>query len=282
MSRINLQLFAEEQAESQPATDIAEAEPMGEGDPAAPEGEDQPLSFDELVESNPEYKKALGIHVQDAINRRFRNQQDLQSRLDAVNPVLGLLSERYGVGLKQDGSVDLEALNAKILDDNSAYEEEAFKRGMTVEDLKHMKQLEYENANLNRQTEAMQREQETREAFNRLVEQGEALKGIYPDFDLNVEMMNPDFGRLIAVDVPVQTAYEIVHKDEILAGGMQYAVQQTQRKISNSIQSGVRPAENASGAQSAADPGRLDVSKLTAKDFAEFRARAEAGERITF
>lgn len=283
MYRINLQLFAE-QADSQPATGTADAMmPDGAaGDPAAPEGGDQPLSFDELVASNPEYKKALGAHVQDAIAKRFRNQQNLQAQIDSVNPLLGLLSERYGVALKDDGSVNLEALNEKILDDDSAYEDEAFRRGMTVKDLKHMKQLEYQNASLNRQAEARRRDDETRAAYDALLAQGEELKEIYPDFDLGTEMQNPDFGRLVAVDVPVRTAYEIIHKDEILAGGMQYAVQETQRKISNSIRSGIRPAENGIGGQSAADPGRINVSKLTLKDFADMKARAEAGERIIF
>lgn len=283
MSRINLQLFAE-QAEYQPATGTADTGmPDGAaGDPVAPEGGDQPLSFDELIASNPEYKKALGSHVQDAIAKRFRNQQDLQSQLDSINPILGLLSERYGVALNRDGSVNIAELNEKILDDDSAYEEEAFKRGMTVADLKHMKQLEYQNANLNRAAEARRRDDETRAAYDALLEQGEELKAIYPDFDLGVEMQNPDFGRLVAVDVPVKDAYELIHKDEILAGGMQYAVQETQRKISNSIRSGFRPAENGTGGQSAADPGRVNVSKLTLKDFADIKARAEAGERLIF
>ena len=64
---------------------------------------------------------------------------------------------------------------------------------------------------------------------------------------------------------------------------MAYAVQQTQNKISNSIQSGMtRPAENGIGQQSTASVGNVDPSKLTKAQIDDIRKRAERGEKITF
>ena len=268
--------FAGSAAENPQAEGMAAG---GEGEQAAPAG-DRP-SFDELIKG--EYKKEYGKKIQEAINQRFKNQQDLQSRIDAVDPIIMLMAERYDVRPDDDGNISLDELHRRIMDDNSMYEEEAFQRGMKVEDLKRLKQLEAQNAQLRRANEIRDREEESRREYDQLVVQGEELKALYPDFDLNEEMQNPAFGRLIAVNVPLQTAYEVVHKDDILRGGMQYAVQKTEQKIANSIRSGSRrPSENGTSSNASADPGRVDPRSFTRRDFQDFKRRAERGERITF
>ena len=284
MYDLDLQLFADEGGTADTggfADATAEGSEPGDGgsEQAAPAQE--PETFDSLIKGK--YKAEYSQHVQDAINKRFKNQRDNQELMDKMNPVLTMLASRYGLSPDAQGNVDMDVLRQTIMDDNSMYEEEAFKRGMSVEDLKHMKQLELDNAQLQRQHEQSLREEQDRKAFNELMQQGEQLKQIYPGFDIGIEMQNPEFGRLIAVNVPLRTAYEIIHKDEIIAGGMQYAVQQTKENISKSIQSGSRrPAENGTRNVSPADTGSLDPSKLTRKDFARIKQAAQRGERITF
>ena len=120
--------------------------------------------------------------------------------------------------------------------------------------------------------------------------QGQALKKLYPSFDLDAEMANAEFGKSLAFfkssgiySDPVRRAYELVHRDEIMGGAMQYAVQQTQQKISNSIQSGMaRPQENGTSQTAAGAPTALDPSKLTKAQIEDIKRRAAAGERITF
>ena len=275
----NLQLFAEEAAaaESQPATDTAGTGETGEQ--VAPAETDQGMSFNDLIESNPEYKKALGEHVQNAVNKRFKNQKDLQSRIDEASPIIEMVAEKYGLRPDDQGGIDLSILQQKIMDDNSMYEQEAFDRGMSVEDLKHWKQTERENERLRRVNEGYEREAEERKEFEELMSAGEELKKVYPNFSLSQELQNPDFGRLVALKVPIQTAYEVVHKDEILRSGMQYAVEQTMQKASNNIQSGHRPVENGLSGKAPAS-GKLDPSKLSKKEIDDIKARVAAGERI--
>lgn len=275
---MNLQLFADE-GEAQVAEGIGEELEVGEVDTTTEE--EAPQSFDDLIESNPEYKDAMGKRIQDAISKRFKNQKDLQKKLDGLTPGLDILAQKYGME-QTEGKYDYEALMQKIMDDDKLYEEEAFARGMNVADLKHMKKLEAENAQLNAQREALAKEEASREEFEKIARQGDELKAIYPNFDLGVELSNPEFGRLIANNVPVKTAYEVVHKDDILAGGMEYAVRTTKEKISKAIQSGTTPQENGLSSQSATSPGTLDPSKLTLAQIKELSARAQAGERITF
>lgn len=287
MKLFDLQLFSEEGGAAadegtfaSPAAENPESNGVatgGEGEQVAPAEEP---TFDDLIKG--QYKKEFGAKVQEAVNKRFKNQQDYQEKWDRLSPLLGMLGQRYGVGPGENGEIDLNALQQQITNDTSLYEQEAFDRGMRPEDLQLIKQLEYENEQLRRVNEANAMEEQSQAAYRALVEEGEHLKSVYPDFDLGLEMQNPDFGRLIAVDIPLRTAYEIVHKDEIMEGSMRYAVQQTEEKIANSIKSGMkRPAENGTQGQSAGNQGRLDPSKLTREQLAEIKRRAERGERIT-
>lgn len=276
----NLQLFAEESTADSPLATDTDVSTEGAEVDTAVEG-DTPPSFDELIESNPEYQEALGQRIQESIKQRFKNQKDLQGKLDRMKPGLDILAQKYGLEATENG-YDYESLMQKVMDDDKLYEEEAFARGMNVSDYKTMKQLEIENNQLKAMQQAQAQEDANREAFEKIFQEGEKLKELYPSFELDAELSNPAFGRLLSNGIDVKTAFEVIHKDEILAGGMEYAVKTTKEKISKSIQSGTRPQENGLSSQSATSPGDIDLSKLTLAQIREFTARAQAGERITF
>lgn len=281
---LNLQMFADEgMAESGNLanSDVAE-NPVDTGDQVAPEVVNEE-TFESLIKGK--YKDDYNKAVKDAVSKRFKNQKDLQGQIDSIDPMIKALAARYGVTADANGRIPIQDLTSKVLDDNSIYEQEAFERGMNVEDLKQIKALERENAALKMQTQRSAEQQE----WDGIVEQGNAVKEMYPEFDLDVEMSNPTFGRLLATmqksgfPNAVQTAYEAVHREEIMSGAMRYAVQQTQQKISNSIQSGMsRPSENGTSQVSAGAPTSLDPSKLTKAQIEDIKARAARGERITF
>ena len=284
---LDLQLFGDEgMAEGGDlANPVAE---VSEGDGVATETEEQPVAtadeWDTLIKGK--YKEQFGKAVSDAVNKRFKNQKDLQGQIDAIDPVIQAIAQRYGVAPDATGRIPIAALSEKVLNDNDLYEKEAFERGMSVDDLKQMKALERENAQLKRATQMTQEQREWQD----IEAQGEALKEMYPSFDLDNEMLNAEFGKSLAFfkssgmyPDPVRRAYELVHRDEIMGGAMQYAVQQTQQKISNSIQSGMaRPQENGTSQVAAGAPTTLDPSKLSKEQIEDIKRRAARGERITF
>jgi len=240
-------------------------------------------TWDSLIKGK--YKSDYDKAIKKAINNRFKNDRNLQGQIDSIDPIIRTMAERYGVRPNPDGSIPIAQLQAAIDNDNSIYEKEAFETGIPVEQLKRTKQLEREVAQLRNQNAQSERDRQ----WNEVVQQAEAAKQVYPNFDLDSEMQNPNFGRLLATmqksgfPNAVKTVYEIIHKDEIMGGAMAYAVQQTQNKISNSIQSGMtRPAENGIGQQSTASVGNVDPSKLTKAQIDDIRKRAERGEKITF
>ena len=87
--------------------------------------------------------------------------------------------------------------------------------------------------------------------FQDLQRQGEAMKQLFPSFDLSTELQNPIFARLTApgVGLGVEDAYYAVHRKELQNAAMEAAA----RHVSNAIATGAeRPRENGLRGQAAA------------------------------
>lgn len=238
-------------------------------------------SWESLIKGK--YKKEYGKAVQSAVNKRMKTHNAQHALLD---PIVQGLARQYGIKPDQDGSIPLEALRDAYNNDNSNYEKEAYERGMSVEDLKAMKSLEAENAQLRQ----AQMQEENNRYWASMEEQARALKATFPDLDFETEMQNPEFAQQLSFyrgadpQHSVERAYRNVHFDEIMSGAVGYAVQRANSQLSRAIQSGSRrPTENGvAGGQGAASAGTLDPSKLTKAQREDIIRRAKAGEKITF
>ena len=119
-----------------------------------------------------------------------------------------------------------------------------------------------------------------RDAFAALERSAGEVQSVYREFDWQREVENGEFARLIAAGVAPRTAYEVVHRDEILRRAMACAAEKTARHLSRTAAQGARrPAENGrrSAAVTAADP-----RKLTSDQLADIRRRVMDGEKIRF
>ena len=114
------------------------------------------------------------------------------------------------------------------------------------------------------------------------MQQEQDTKAVYPSFNLESEMQNPQFVNLLRSNVDVRTAYEVLHKDEIIPAAMQFTAKAVEQKITNKIMAnGARPAENGMASQGAAVV-KSDVSQLSKADRAEIARRVQRGEKISF
>ena len=270
-------------AKANPLADVKYGIQEGEGNVPAAEGQktetatpNREAAFEALIKG--EYKDLYDARIQDTIQKRLKGSKETVDKYNALTPTLELLARKYGV--KDAG--DIEALNKAINDDDTYFEEEALEKGITVEQLKEIKKMERENAELRRQMQ----EQKTQENANKLyatwMEQAEAAKQVYPSFDLKAEMGNPKFVDLLKSNIDVRTAYEVVHKDDIISGAMQFTAQQVEKKLANKIMAGGnRPSENGMSSQGAAVV-KSDVSQLSKEDRAEIIRRVQRGEKIRF
>lgn len=229
--------------------------------------------FERLIKTD--YKDLFDERAQKIINDRFKTTKQLEEQATKLKPLLETIAAKYGVD-----SDDVDALSKAIDDDESYYEEEAYERGMTVQQLKQVKQLERENAQLRAKQENEQRQRAANEQLRKWSEEAEKAKEVYPNFDLNKEAQNDQFIRMLQAGINVRNAYEIIHRDEIMSGALQYTAQQIQQKTVNDIRArGMRPRENGLASGPAAET-RPDVTKWTKADREEISRRVRNGEKI--
>ena len=237
--------------------------------------EDRNAKFEELIKG--EFKDLYDARMQDTIQKRLKGSKETVEKYEALAPTLEILAKKYGV----DAS-DVKALNKAIEEDDSYFEEEALEKGITVEQLKEIRKMERENADLKRQMEEQNRKENANKLYAQWMEQADSAKQVYPTFDLRAEMQNPKFVDLLRSNIDVKTAFEVIHKDEIIPAAMQYTAQQVEQKIANKIiANGARPTENGNSSQGASVT-KSDVSQLTKEDRAEVNRRVLRGDRITF
>ena len=247
-----------------------------EGDPAAgdqQQSEDRNARFEELIKG--EYKDLYDARVQDTIQKRLKGNEATVQKYNALSPVLEMLSSKYGVD-----AGDAEALAKAIEEDETFYEDEALEKGLTVQQVKEIRKMQRENEALKQQMEASQHKAMVDQTIAGWMQEAEELKQVYPGFDLDEEIRNEDFARLLKSNVPLRTAFEVIHKDEIIPAAMQFTAKKVEEKMANAVRSGQkRPTESASGSHGAVQV-KSDPSKFTKADIDEIYRRTQRGERI--
>lgn len=236
---------------------------------------DRNAEFEKLIKG--EYKDLYDARMQDTIQKRLKGTKETVDKYNALTPTIEMLAKKYGVDAN-----DVEALNKAIEEDDAYYEEEALEKGVTVEQLKEIRKMEKENAELKRQMQEKNAKEKGAQLYAQWMEQAEKAKTIYPSFDLRAEMQNQKFTDLLRANIDVRTAYEVVHKDDIIPAAMQFTAKTVEQKLTNKIiANGARPTENGISSQSATVV-KSDVSQLTKADRDEIRRRVARGEKISF
>ena len=283
LKTLNLQLFAEgagdggtgsEGATGETGTAAVSQTTITDADGTTATTVDRKAEFEKLIKG--EYKDLYDERMQDTIQKRLKGQKETVDKYEALTPTLETLAKKYGV----DAS-DIDALNKAIEEDDAYYEEEALEKGMTVEQLKKFKKMERENAELKKLRDEQTAKKEVEEKVASWMRESEQVKAIYPQFDLRSEMQNPKFADLLRVPgVDVRTAYELAHKDEIIAGAMQFTAKTVEKKIADKIAAnGARPTENGLNSQSASLT-KNDVSQFTKDDILDIQRRVARGEKV--
>lgn len=237
------------------------------------------MSWEEIM-ADPEYNRQMQLTVQS----RLKNAKAAEESLAKLTPALEVLARKHGMDTE---NMDYEALAKAINDDDAFYEDKALEMGVSVETAKRKDQQERSDARQRKEENRNLEEQKIRNHFMSLEQQGEALKKVFPNFDLRTELQNPVFARMTAPGtgiMSVEDAYKAVHRKELEAAQSQVIAQQTAQKISNAIQAGSRrPDENGTSGQSASVT-TFDYSKASRqqRDALKQRIRAAAarGEKL--
>lgn len=236
------------------------------------------MTWDEIM-ADPEYNKQMQAVVQS----RLRSAKGAEEALAKVTPALELLARKYNL---DPANIDHEALAKKISDDDGYYEDKALSMGVSVETAKKIDQQERDTQRQQRVEAQNLEEQKIRQHFERLQQQGEALKKVFPNFDLRTELQNPAFVRMTSpnVGISVEDAYYAVHRNEIQTAAMQATAQKTAQKISNSIQAGRGRPDEAGASGQAPSVTAFNYKNASPEQRAAFkadlRARMARGEKV--
>ena len=245
------------------------------------ETEDRNAKYEAFIK---EYKDLDDARIQNIVQKRLKSSKETEekhketvAKYEALAPTLEALAKKYGV----DAS-DIEALNKAIEEDDSYYEEEALEKGISVQQLKEIRKMEKEHAELKAYKNEQERRNKAAQQYKTWMDQANEAKKLYPALNLDVEAKNPEFLKLLYSGIDVGSAYLVIHKDEIFPAAMQYTAKTVEQKLTNKmLANGARPVENGNSSQGAALTKR-DVSSLTKADMAEIERRVARGEKISF
>ena len=228
--------------------------------------------FAELIGKGGKYHDAYGQAVTQAINQRFRNQSDLQAKIDSYDDVMSPLFERYGLA-----QGDVEGLRNSLQGDESLYVQAAEEEGLSVEQYREQLRLKAD-AERGRQLLAEYKNQQERNAkFANWEKQADELRQAFPNFDLGQELKSEQFGKMLDSGVSVQDAFVAMHAEDILSGINEETTRSAKQNVLDNIRSRqARPQENASRSNPAT-VRTFDPSAITDADMDDIIKKALDG-----
>ena len=236
------------------------------------------MSWDEIMK-DPEYNKEM----QAVVRSRLKSEKSAEEALGKMAPAIEVMARKYGLDAK---NMDYEALAKAINDDDAYYEDKALEMGVSVETAKKVDQLERDTAREKALEQRNLEEQKIQQHFVRLEQQAEAMKKVFPKFDLRTELRNPAFARMTSpnIGISVEDAYYAIHRNEIQTATMQVTAQKTAEKISNAIQSGSRRPDESGSSSQAPSVSTFDYRNASREQREalkkRIRAAAANGEKV--
>jgi hypothetical protein len=256
-----------------------ETAPAAEVQKETAEPTDLNAEFEALVKGK--YKAQYDARMQDTIQKRLKGSNETIAKYKNADPIMDILAKKYGM----DAS-DISGLAKAVAKDGYFFEEAAMRNNRSVEDEMAIQAVNRENEMLAEKLEKLLKEKQTAQAvqsqYDLWMEREKEAKQFYPNFNMEIELQNPDFVELLNSNISVKAAYQLIHMDEIIPASMQFAAQAVEQNIAKKIAAnGVRPSENGMGSQASAVV-KSDVSKLTKMDIDEVARRVARGEKISF
>ncbi len=247
-------------------------EPQGE---TAKTPQQRQEDFEALIRG--EYREEFQKRTQRIIDKRFKQQGELENTLKSHDELLTVLAQKYGVD-SRDAKAIMDAINK----DDSFYEQEALDKGLSVKQLKEIKQLERDNASLRKAQEEAESKRHTDQIYSEWLNESEELKNKYglDSFNLESEIQNPEFIKLLAGGISLESAYKAIHFDDMVGGAMAHTAATVKEKMANNIASrSGRPAENGVSSQSTSN-FKTDVNKMTKADRAKIMREVQKGANV--
>ncbi len=210
---------------------------------------------------DPDYNRQM----QQVVQARLKDDKGAKETLQKLAPILESLGAKYSLDTSDVNNLDIDALTKAVAGDDSYYEQRADELGVSPETARQLDQLEKFKARQEEQQRQTIEQQTRQQHYMKLVQQADALKAVFPNFDLQTELQNPTFLRMTSpqIGLSVEDAYYAVHRKEIQTASMQATARNVEQKLAASIAANkTRPSENGIGTQ-ASTLGAVDFRHLS-------------------
>ncbi len=201
------------------------------------------------------------------IGKRLKGARETGERLQKLEPVIGLLQQKYGVS-------DADKLAEQVR--NELIQQNAFSEGMTEEQYRQKLDREDQLRRVQGELDSMRHQQFLSALKSDIAAMAQENAELYGKADAEELAADGQFLTLLAQGFGVKQAYDALHMEEI----MQKAAQQTSRQVvDNIVARGERPVEAASVSAMTGNPTN-DVAKMGDDEIDALVKRAMRGERI--
>lgn len=223
------------------------------------------------------FEKQLSKRMK-ASNKTIADHEEFRGK---VAPLLDRLAVKYGV----TDPNNVEAIMAAAENDNSFFEEYALQHGVDVETAKQLIKAERITAENERRQADEIAQAEFQQKYKGWLQQAALVQQKYPAFDFEYESTNDETGeqfrRLLNSGVDVETAYTVIHRNEIMGGAIQFGYKSAKQEMADARTArSARPAENGTSSQQASAVYD-DMTKLSKSDREKIKAAVFRGERVT-
>lgn len=114
--------------------------------------------------------------------------------------------------------------------------------------------------------------------YEKWLGEAQETKSSYPGFDLGAELKNGQFCELLKCGVPVKSAYELIHRDEM----MQLYAKELEENITKRILAGTLRPREAAISPNSSTVIKSDTSRMSKSARQEIIKRVQRGEKISF
>lgn len=207
------------------------------------------LTYKEMIESE-DYKADHEKYVQKLLKDRMK-KHNAEAEKDLE--LLHLVGRKYG--LDANSQTFKEDLSSAIKADDGIYEKYAQEHDVPIEEAKRMVGIEQQLERATKEAEQRRVAEEDARVINALRDKGRETQNVYPDFNLDEQMADERFRRLVvAFNGDTTQAYEAINHKALTRRAVAEAEANAQRAVSNSVKANLsRPAEGGISSTSMAD-----------------------------
>lgn len=218
---------------------------QNENDITTPSSETERKAFKDIID---EYGDEAKDYINKAFSKRLSKYKGIEAENAKMKEILDLQNMRYG--LDTGSKTYLDDYMSAVQNDTKIFEDKAMEAGMTVDEFVKVKRAE-QIINENNRREQMRKQDEFTQAHVRsLIQQAEKLQSEFPNFNLENEISNPQFKKLVdppefgGAGLSVKNAFFALHNGDIMKATMNNAVNQAAISTANAVQyNKTRPSE---------------------------------------